>query len=221
MTQKPHAQPIKKKRSQLKTQISRSRAIANLIWKKEDTSGAQKIALGMWFKTIESCEATDVLGSREMFGAAWANIRLGYECLFYMCAILKNSGNSEKLASHHIFQVAKLLKDQIRDKSPADNQTSEQKAEIAHYDECMKKHPNWSAADAAKDAGMFDQYSGVFRTISQLGAHANISSLDQHLAVTRDRLMTRGVRVQDRDSQINLALMCLAFGLDRLDAAFL
>lgn len=220
MPENPYAQPIGKKRSQLKAQISKSRAIANSIWDKESTSGAQKMALGMWLKTIESCEATDVLGSRGMLGAAWANIRVGYECLFYMCAILKDSANAERLADHHFFQVAKLLKDQIRDKSSDGSLTFEQKSEIAHYDQFMKQHPNWSAADAAKDAGMFDQYSEFFRTISQLGAHANISSLDQHLDETRNRLMIRGVRVQDRDSQINLAVMCLALGLDRLNTAF-
>jgi hypothetical protein len=172
----------------------------------------------MWLKAIESCEATDVLGSRQMYGAAWANLRVAFECTFYTCAIFRNPENAERLADHHIFQVAKLLKDQINDKSKASNQSTEEKADIAHCEKYMKAHANWPAADAAKSAGMFDQYSYYFRTISQLGAHANISSLDQHLAETKDRLMTRGGRPKDRESQIDLAILCLALTLERIEA---
>jgi len=217
--QNPFEQPIGKKRAQLKKYVVHSRSIANRLWGNEDTTDPQKIAIAMWLKAVESCEATDVLGSRQMYGAAWANLRVAYECLFYACAILKNPENAEKLASHHIFQVAKLFKDQINDKSKANNQTVEQKAEIAHYEKYIKAHPNWPAADAAKAADMFEQYSDFFRTISQLGAHANISSLDQHLTATKDRLMIRGGRSEDRDSQINMAILCLALGLERLEAA--
>lgn len=217
MTKNPYQQPIGIKRDQLKKLVKHSRVISSFIWKQEDITGPQKIAIAMWLKAVESCEATDVLGSRGMYGAAWATVRLAYESLFYTCAILKDPANSEKLASHHIFQVAKLLKDQINDKSKATDQTDEQKSDIAHYEKFIKSHANWPAADAAKAADMFDQYSEIFRTISQLGSHANISSLDQHLANTKDRLMTRGGRQEDRDSQINLAIQCLVLGLQRLE----
>ncbi|UMR29148.1 DUF5677 domain-containing protein [Massilia sp. MB5] len=214
----PFEQPIGAKRAQLKKLSVHSRSLANRLWRSENTTGSQKIALGMWLKAIESCEATDVLGSRQMYGAAWANLRVAYECLFYAGAILKNPENAEKLAHHHMYQVAKLFKDQINDKSKANDQTVEQKAEIAHYDKHIKAHSNWPAADAAKAAGMFEQYSNFFRTISQLGAHANISSLDHHLAETKDRLMTRGGRPKDRDSQIDMAVLCLALGIERIEA---
>lgn len=214
----PFEQSIGAKRAQLKKFVVSSRNLANRLWRNKSTTDSQRIALGMWLKAVESCEATDVLGSRQMYGAAWANLRVAYECLFYAAAILKNPENAEKLAHHHMYQVAKLFKDQINDKSKANDQTVEQKTEIAHYDKHIKAHSNWPAADAAKAAGLFEQYSDFFRTISQLGAHANISSLDQHFTEIKDRLMIRGGRPEDRDSQINLAILCLALGTQRLEA---
>jgi hypothetical protein len=213
----PLEQPIGTKRAKFKKLAVHSRTIANRLWRNEGTTGPQKIALGMWFKAVESCEATDVLGSRQMYGAAWANLRVAYECLFYASAILKNPDNAERLANHHMFQVAKLFKDQINDKSKANNRTAEENAEIDHYEKHIKAHSNWPAADAAKAADMFEQYSNIFRVISQLGAHANISSLDQHFSDMKDRLLIRGGRPKDRDSQIDMAILCLALGLERIE----
>lgn len=215
MTTNPYEQTIGQLRAQLKKFIAEARHQANRIWRQESTPNHRKIAIAMWLKSIESCEATDLLASREMYGAAWATLRVAYECLFYSCAVLVKPANSSKLGEHHMYQVAKLLKDRITDKVEANERSEEQKKAIAKSDEVIRKFANWPAAMAAKDAGLFEHYTDTYRSISQLGAHANISSLDQHLAQAMDRPMRRGGRPGDRNSQINLAILCVTLGLER------
>lgn len=192
--------------------------MANRMFRDKDTPGHRKIALAMWIRAVESCEATDFLASRQMFGSAWATLRLAYECSFYFAATFDNPKNAEKLADNHMYQLAKLLKDQIKDKYKEEQYTQKHKDAIAASDKTIKDHKPWSAAEAAKEAGMFDQYSEVFRSISQVGAHANISSLDQHYAKAQDVLLNRGGRPQDQACQIDLTIACLVQGLSRLKA---
>ena len=173
----------------------------------------------MWFKQLESCEATDTLVSKEMFGSAWATLRVAYECMFYSCAILVDPSKADRLGQHHMFQLAKLFRDHIKDAVPENSRTAEQLAELANYEQGIKQNRPWPAAEAAKDADLFGEYSTVFRTISQTGSHANISSLDHYISDMGNRLLMRGGRKQDKDLQLNLTIQCLEIGLNRHTSA--
>lgn len=217
--QNPYNLPLGEKRKHLKNFAATARSKASQEWRDKSTRDHRKIAIAMWLRSVESCEATDLLASREMYGAAWATLRLAYECLFYSCAVLNTPEGSEKLGNHHIHQIAKLLKSQINDKTKNSEQTEEQRNAIASFDDTMRKYQNWPIFEAAKEAGMFDEYSEVYRSISQLGAHANIASLDQHISDVKDQLLTRGGRPGDKDSQIDLSIACLTSGLQRFELA--
>lgn len=149
-----------------------------------------------------------------MFGAAWATLRLAYECLFYACALMDDSSKAEKLAEAHLAQLEKLLPT-----LEAEGVLESNNGGRPNTDSGLKKNSQfkkWSAYDAAKESNLLPLYSEWFHISSQIGAHANIASLEQHLAKDNKGLIRHGVRL-DKSNILDASIRCLSVGIRRVN----
>lgn len=214
-TQPTHTEMSDQKKRQLLRRLTSYAATHTIrISKDEDTPEPYLIGLAMWLKAIESCEATHLLASREMFGAAWATLRLAYECLFYACALIDDPSKAGKLAEAHLAELEKLLPT-----LEAEGVLESINGGRPSTDSGLKKNSQfkkWSAYDAAKESNLLPLYSEWFRISSQIGAHANVASLDQHLAKDKNGLIRRGARL-DRSILLDASIRCLSVGIRRVN----
>ena len=180
---------------------------------KDDCFGKTHIVgLAMWLRAIESCEATHLLTTREMYGAAWATLRLAYESLFYACALVADPSRAEKLAESHLAELDKLLFNLANDARLGNEKAG---SPPSAKEKSTSTHKKWSAYDAAKDAGLLEVYSEWFRVSSQIGAHANGATLDQHIAKDGVALIRRGGRF-DKSVLLTAAINCMHIGISRI-----
>lgn len=181
------------------------------------TPETHMVGLAMWLRAIESCEATHLLATREMYGAAWATLRLAYESLFYACALVANPSNAQRLAESHLAELEKLLPTLENEGVLRESESKKAGATPSAKKKSTSAHRKWSAYDAAEDAGLLPTYSQWFRISSQIGAHANGATLDQHIAKDGMALIRRGGR-PDKSILLDAAINCMQIGISRIHA---
>ncbi|WP_454727867.1 MULTISPECIES: DUF5677 domain-containing protein [Cupriavidus] len=136
-----------------------------------------RAGLAAWVRSISACQAAVVLAERGMVAEACAILRTGYEHLFFAGALLRDPAVLDRMRDQDTKERQKTMRSALNDPDVDSVITPEQRAALHRALETPAGKLSISAFDAAKVAGLAGIFQTTYRQLSQVGTHANATSV--------------------------------------------
>jgi hypothetical protein len=178
------------------------------------------VAASLWARCLSSCQAAILLAERGMGLDALAQLRTGYESLFFCVALIKRPDVIARLADEDTRQRIKQATEMLKDKQILEVLTAADREQLEGY---LRDTPSptksISAFEASELAGMSGVYQGAWRIFSLMAAHSTLTAAGH--AFGKDLLdLQFGPSFEHVDSALGLARDCISLGLDAVKPLF-